>query len=380
MRDTAVSLGGDGRAEGGGLQSPAHISVDHCVDCIRRNSDVIVGIKIALSRSWASEFPGGPEAGEAAGYEAALDASEQAGVPLMTHHTFSSVPLSECPGRLRPGDVYTHCLHGFESTLITPSGEIHPAALAAHERGVRFDVGHGMGSFSWTVAERCIAAGFPIHTISTDLWNGNVNGPAYDLPTVMSKCLALGMTLNEVVKAATATPAETIGFANTIGSLGIGRCADIAVLELRDVDMELEDSQSQMRRVKQLLVPHACWRAGVKVEGISNVLQAPFPNPVSLLSQAVGWEKLLVRDSKPPARVSRGGVTTTGVAASSHISVFASMAAAASLKRRVDDVCLPCDSNSLSSRGLLERRLQAHELQPQWPGGPLVPKFKSVCC
>ena len=139
LADTGPSLGGDGRAEGGGLQSTAHISVDHCVDCIRQNSDVIVGIKIALSRSWASEFPGGPAAGEAAGYEAALEASAQAGVPLMTHHTMSSVPLSECPGRLRAGDVYTHCLHGFESTLITPEGGIDPAALAARDRGVRFE-------------------------------------------------------------------------------------------------------------------------------------------------------------------------------------------------------------------------------------------------
>ena len=66
----------------------------------------------------------------------------QVDLPLMTHHTFSSVPLSECPGRLRPGDIYTHCLHGFESTLITADG-VHEAATAARARGVIFDIGHG---------------------------------------------------------------------------------------------------------------------------------------------------------------------------------------------------------------------------------------------
>ena len=96
------------------------------------------GIKVALSRSWASEYPGGPEAGEAAGYEAALQASAATGLPLMTHHTFSSVPLSECPGRLRAGDIYTHCLHGFESTIIattTPTTTEHDGQQQQEEPG-----------------------------------------------------------------------------------------------------------------------------------------------------------------------------------------------------------------------------------------------------
>jgi dihydroorotase len=202
---------GDLSQMGGGLQSPAHISAAHCVDMINQNRDVIVGIKVALARSWASQYPGGYEAGEKAGFAAAREASELAGVPLMTHHTFSSVPLAECPGKLRKGDIYTHSLHGFESTIIQPDGSVDPDVLLAKQRGVVFDCGHGTGSFSWTVAEAALAGGLGVDVISTDIWNGNIEGPVYDLPTVMSKILSLpGMSLPEVIRASTLTPAETM--------------------------------------------------------------------------------------------------------------------------------------------------------------------------
>lgn len=87
-------------------------------------------------------------------YDAAREAAGLADVPLMCHHTFSTVPLDSCPGELRNGDIYTHTLHGFESTIVLPAdGEqgprIHPACHKAKENGVIFDIGHGMGSFNW---------------------------------------------------------------------------------------------------------------------------------------------------------------------------------------------------------------------------------------
>ena len=137
---------------GGPYQTTAHCSVPHTVKAIQDNRDVIVGIKIAMSKSTAAAFPGGPEAGEAHFYEAALEASEAASVPLMCHHTFSTVPLESCPGRLRKGDIYTHTFHGFDSTLCDSRREdgqwqICDAAMRARKNGVIFDIGHGMGSF-----------------------------------------------------------------------------------------------------------------------------------------------------------------------------------------------------------------------------------------
>ena len=92
-----------------------------------------------------------------------------------------------------------------------------------------------MGSFNWAVAEQCAAEGFEIDVVSTDIWNGTCYGPCYDLPTVMTKCMYLGMSLEEVVTKATLAPAEAIGWSDRIGTLGLGRCADIAVLRLDEV-------------------------------------------------------------------------------------------------------------------------------------------------
>jgi dihydroorotase len=111
---------------------------------------------------------------------------------------------------------------------------------------VLFDVGHGQGSFGWTVAEICAQYNFYPDTISTDLHTGNHVGPAYDLPTVMSKFLHLGMPLTEVIRAVTSTPAKAIGWESKIGSLTPGKEADVTVLKLVEGPIELEDCQSQV--------------------------------------------------------------------------------------------------------------------------------------
>ena len=129
-------------------------------------------------------------------------------------------------------------------------------------RGVLFDVGHGQGSFNWTVAELCAAAGFWPDTISTDLHSGTCEGPAYDLPSVMTRMLRLGLPLEEVVRQTTVTPAKAIGWDDRIGSLGLGREADVTVFALEPTRVELEDCQSQMRSIEARVVPKAVWRAG----------------------------------------------------------------------------------------------------------------------
>ena len=207
-----------------------------------------------------------------------------------------------CPDALRKGDIYTHTFHGFEKPIISlspPPPAIDVAVINARKRGVVFDVGHGQGSFSWTVAEICSAQGFWPDTISTDLHTGNVHGPAYDLPTVMTKMLHLGMPLYDVIKAATATPASVIGRERESGSLAVGRLADVAVLKLVDCDVSLEDCQSQMRRVQKRLLPVAVWRKGRKVD-VSQPASFPSINEAHLRERAKDWQRLVVRDAEKP--------------------------------------------------------------------------------
>ena len=284
----AALAGGDAVGE---LESLKLLSEEACARTIDDNRDVCVGVKVRLTDSIANDGRN-----EAEGYRMAIAAARTVGLPLMVHHTFSTVPLESCPGDMANGDIYTHALHGFRSTLVQSDRSIHPSAVAARDNGVLFDVGHGAGAFSWTVAEACMVAGFAPDTISTDLHALCHEGPAYDLTTVMTKMLAVGMSLEEVVAASTAKPAAAIGWQGEIGSLQVGREADVVALQLDDVDVELEDSQQQKRRVRQRLRAAAVWRAGERA-AVTAPQAWPNPRPVHLDT----WRQLEIRDEREPS-------------------------------------------------------------------------------
>src|SRR5262249_36561259 len=99
-------------------------------------------------------------------------------------------------------------------------------------------------------------------TISSDVHQANVNGPVYDLATTLSKFLHLGISLEEVVRRATANPAKALAFASGTGSLREGAIADVAVFELREGAWEMVDSMGERRRGKWRLRPVATLKAG----------------------------------------------------------------------------------------------------------------------
>ena len=281
-------LGGDSNVPGE-LDLMKFVNAEHCVDCIEMNRDVLVGVKIRLSNSIADNGRN-----EQASFELAVEAARATKLPLMTHHSFSAVPLEDCPGNMVAGDVYTHCFHGFPSTIINPdTKEIEVPVQRARDNGVLFDIGMGQGSFNWTAAEFATRAGFWPDAISTDLHAGTCEGPTYDMPTAMSRILHLGMPLPEVIRCSTVEPARAVGWDDRIGTLGQGRDADVAVFAIEAVDMDLEDCQSQMRRISQLLVPKAVWRAG---EPAAITKPRAFPNAETIEAQKIWWPRLLIRD------------------------------------------------------------------------------------
>lgn len=203
-----------------------------------------------------------------------------------------------CPRDLRPGDLYTHTFHPYRSCIVDEETlAIYPDVTRAKERGVLFDVGHGQGSFGWTVAEICARSNFYPDTISTDLHTGNHRGPVYDLPTVMSKFLHLGMPLSDVIRAVTSTPAKAIGLGHVIGSLTPGKEADITVLKIHDGQFPMEDSQSQVRVLDKLLKPVTVWRAGVAYPITE---PNPFPNRQAMNINSREWDNIRVRDDVRP--------------------------------------------------------------------------------
>ncbi len=176
------------------------------------------------------------------------------------------------PSSLHKGDILTHLYHGFKSTILdVPAKDpnhltIHPSITEAKQRGVYLDIGHGMGAFIWRVAEIAGKEGIWPDTISTDLHTMSLSGPAYDLPTVMTKLLHVGMPLYDIIRAVTHTPAKVINREKMIGSFSIGSKGDVTILKIANCDVMLEDCRMDTRRITRQFVPIATWIGGTKVE------------------------------------------------------------------------------------------------------------------
>ncbi|GGN47678.1 dihydroorotase [Actinoplanes campanulatus] len=201
------------------------------IDTIQANRDLLAGVKVRIDADTVGDNGVEP-------LRRGLAAADACGVPVMVHIGTSPPALAEVLDLLRPGDIVTHCASG----IATPLG---PAIRAAAERGVLLDIGHGSGGFAFDVLEAQLEAGLLPFTVSTDLHARSLHGPAFDLPTTMAKLLAAGMTLPEVVAAATTHPARALGLPG--GSLTVGAPADFAIFEVREEPFPVSDAHRQVR-------------------------------------------------------------------------------------------------------------------------------------
>ena len=179
----------------------AYLDVDLFRRLVDRNRDLVIGVKVRM---------GTPTVGDN-GLEPlrrARRAADECGLPLMVHIAFGPPEVDDVLELMRPGDILTHCFTGLTMKLLDERGRIRDSAQRAWDSGIVMDIGHGMGSFSFETAEALLAAGRRPDVISTDLHQMSINGPAYDMPTCMSKFLQLGMSLRDVVAATTSRPAE----------------------------------------------------------------------------------------------------------------------------------------------------------------------------
>jgi dihydroorotase len=191
--------------------------------------------------------------------------------------------IGDAPGELpalldllRPGDILTHAYSGLGNNTVQ-NGEVLRAALEAKRRGVIIDVGHGGGSFDYTVAVPAIEQGLTPDTISSDIHavSGNTPGKPY-LPWVMSKFLNLGFSLEGVITLATAAPARVIDRVDKLGTLQIGAPADVAILELVEEPVEFVDTRNNRRAGNRWLRPVQAVRAG---RPFGRPYPAPFTYP-----------------------------------------------------------------------------------------------------
>ncbi len=239
----------------GELEDLRYCDPKMAVEAARAHHDLVVGFKIRFSKQYTG-------ANDYEGMKRARDAADGASLPLMIHIGGSYTPLPKFLALMMKGDVVTHSFNSHPNGLLDEAGKILPEVADARERGVLFDVGHGAGSFSFEVMEKCLAQNFHPDTISSDLYSANINGPVYDLLTTLSKFLLLGLSLNEVIERSTVNSARVFKFGAEIGTLKPGAEADVSVLELREGPFAFTDSDGKTRTGRQKLAPFVTVRGG----------------------------------------------------------------------------------------------------------------------
>lgn len=209
-----------------------------CLALAEKNLDLIVGIKARV----------GARAGGSSGLAPlllAIEVAEELDLPVMAHIDFPPPGRKEVLEALRPGDVLTHCFRPFPNAPVTRGSRIREDILDAHRRGIIFDIGHGFGGFAFKSARPMLAEGILPDVISSDVHVLCCDGPAHDVLAVMSKFMALGMPLTEVIRATTQNPARALRRPE-LGSLKPRTPGDATILELADGRFEHVDVSGEV--------------------------------------------------------------------------------------------------------------------------------------
>ncbi|MBS1822869.1 MAG: amidohydrolase/deacetylase family metallohydrolase [Acidobacteria bacterium] len=232
-------------------QNEHDMDLDALSKVIEQNKDVVVGIKTA---HWQQP--------NFISVEKAVAAGNRNHIPVMVDFGWFDNKSYETmiSTILRPGDISTHVFR-MPAPLLTPDGKPAPYMLDARRRGIKFDVGHGGGSFTFALAEPMVKGGFFPDSISTDLHVGSATGVMLNLPNVMSKMLALGIPLPEVIRESTTNPATEIGHPE-LGQIAVGSTADIAVLRVDHGSFGYADLAGGKVDGTERIVPEMTVRAG----------------------------------------------------------------------------------------------------------------------
>ncbi len=203
-------------------------------EAFEKYGDRITGLKLRINRAVVKDLGLEP-------LKAAVRLSERYGKRVIAHVTDAPVSMTEVADCMRPGDVFCHVYHGTGNTIFDENGIIQKGIWKARERGVIFDVASGRGNFSLAVAQKALEQGFLPDTISSDVTLQNWHNPlAGNLVCVMSRFLALGLSLEDIISRVTAVPAKQFGVEG-LGTLEVGTPADISIFKLADKAVRFTD-------------------------------------------------------------------------------------------------------------------------------------------
>jgi dihydroorotase len=251
------AIGITGTARGGELSHFPYADPEGCARTIAENPDLAIGVKLRYGPGIVWEYSTAP-------VKLARRTAAMAGVPMMVHITDSPIPLPDILAEMIPGDIITHCYHGRANGIMGQEKQlVLKEVVEAQRHGIIFDCAHGRNHFSFPMIEKALDQGFLPDTISTDLtFTSATKGPVWDLATTMSKLLHFGMPFDELVKRATAAPARIMGYEGTVGTLKPGADADVALIERRNGNFQMTDSDGNTVTAKERLVTRMTLKGG----------------------------------------------------------------------------------------------------------------------
>lgn len=229
--------------------NPAFFNSDGARALFEKYDKHLIGVKIRQSSEIVGKWGLDP-------LKATVEMAEALGCRVVVHTTNPPGNVEDLLTLLRPGDVFTHVYQGKGSNIINEEGKVRPTFRKARMRGILFDTADGRGHYAFSVAQKAIDDGFGPDIISTDLVRGSLyDRSVFGLPLIMSKYLELGISLQDVVKACTSTPARIIGMEGKIGTLAPGAFGDVAIFKLKNLSQTLRDVFGEVLNCSQVLIP-----------------------------------------------------------------------------------------------------------------------------
>ena len=233
--------------------SPSSIDLDNTIRVVSENRGVITGIKARMV-SPALEIMGMEMP------RLAKRAAKEAGVKLMVHigdteKRYDPNVIRELLPILEEGDIVTHLFTANPGGVLDEKGELVPEAKEAKDRGVWLDTAHGRSNFSFDVGQRVLDQDLIPHCISTDLTLPGRVRTVHSMTEMMTRFLAMEFTMDQVVAMSTINPANAIGEGGRLGTLEVGRQADISVLGIEEGDWVVHDVVGGSKRTEKAVVP-----------------------------------------------------------------------------------------------------------------------------
>jgi dihydroorotase len=282
------------------LYSPEGVDIAATVAAAKANKDIVRGIKahaeIGGFARWGIRV-----------IEMAAEIGRLTELPVYVHFgQLWGLPESGANGEdadtiverviplLKRGDVLAHPFTRHPGGFVNREGEVHRVIRAALDRGLKVDVGHG-SHFSYRLAKKALDAGIIPHTLGADMHGYNTRVPPppgtprehpddenhpflgqarFSLSQAMCSMIALGLSLEQVVPMVTSNAAEMLGMSGEIGSLEVGRAADISVLHDDRGRFLLRDNDHNQVVAERLLRPAFCLRAGQRFDADAPILPA----------------------------------------------------------------------------------------------------------